>query len=125
MRSVSKTQLAVTASMTDLPVCQGRFLSHFFEAMSEFLLAEVPKRSPFRRALKDVRKWHKRHPEDWRAVWLLVKARYGRYPDDECGDAMWNCAVSAIINGALGAMVPKSVTSAESLGFLNLGLESS
>ena len=88
--------------------------------MHESSHAEVPKGSPFRRALRDVRKWHKRHPEDWREVWPLVKARYGHYPADECGEIPWNCAVSAIINGALGAMVPK--TNASATFSLGLGL---
>ncbi|CAE7586168.1 unnamed protein product [Symbiodinium natans] len=66
--------------------------------------AHVPKRSPFRRALADVRRWHKDHPDDWRTVWQSIKTLYGRYPADDCGEIPWNCAVSAMINGALGAM---------------------
>jgi len=67
-------------------------------------LHHVPRGSPFRHALRDVRRWHRNKPDDWRAVWRLIKLKYGRYPDDSCGQIPWNCAVSAIINGALGAM---------------------
>ena len=60
-------------------------------------------RGPFRRALVKVWKWHRASPEDWKPVWYKIRKEFARWPKD-CGDIPWPCAVSAIINGALGAM---------------------
>jgi hypothetical protein len=63
----------------------------------------VPDSSPFKRGLRDVKSWYQAEPKDWRKTRALIYNNYRRYPND-CGDDKWNCAVSAIINGLLGAM---------------------
>mmetsp|Transcript_1809 Transcript_1809/g.4230 ORF Transcript_1809/g.4230 Transcript_1809/m.4230 type:complete len:433 (+) Transcript_1809:72-1370(+) len=64
----------------------------------------VPRGSPFRRALVKVWRWKKNSPDDWRPVWRKIRAKYGRWPYNACGEIPWICTLSAMINGVLGAM---------------------
>jgi len=63
----------------------------------------VPEGSPFLQGLKDVKALYEQHPDDWRAARQEIFKKYLRYPRD-CGGDMWNCGVSAMINGLLGAI---------------------
>mmetsp|Transcript_69695 Transcript_69695/g.163638 ORF Transcript_69695/g.163638 Transcript_69695/m.163638 type:complete len:447 (+) Transcript_69695:60-1400(+) len=66
-------------------------------------MSKVPWGSPYRTALEDVKRWHAESPGDWKATWYKIKNKYLYYPQN-CGGVPWNCGVSAMINGAMGAM---------------------
>mmetsp|Transcript_13661 Transcript_13661/g.25632 ORF Transcript_13661/g.25632 Transcript_13661/m.25632 type:complete len:439 (-) Transcript_13661:247-1563(-) len=71
--------------------------------MYDIGMSKVPWDSPYRRALEDVRQWHSESPGDWKATWYKIRNKYTYYPQN-CGGVPWNCGVSSMINGAMGAM---------------------
>ncbi|CAJ1349249.1 unnamed protein product [Effrenium voratum] len=81
----------------------GAFFSDDVSKLYEMGRSQVPSWSPFREALDNVRRWKEESPGDWKRTWYKIKDKYSRYPSN-CGGLPWNCGVSAIINGAMGAM---------------------
>lgn len=79
----------------------------FFETdvnkMYDMAMTYVPSGSPFLAGLEEVKELYVRHPNDWRRARKEIFSNYLRFPDD-CGEDMWNCGVSAMINGLLGAI---------------------
>jgi len=74
------------------------------EELYEIGMSVIPEDSIFLQGLKDVKDLHAQHPEDWRAAWYVLKHRYLHYPAGTCGGVPWNCGVSAMINGVMGAL---------------------
>ncbi len=54
----------------------------------ESALNQIPADTGYARAIRDVLKWHKQHPEDWKATWREMQNAYGA--TDRCP---WGVAV--------------------------------
>merc|ERR1712048_1100502 len=81
----------------------GAFVTSNVHELYDLAMGYVPDSSPFKRGLHDVKSWYHADRNDWRKTRALIYKNYQRYPSD-CGGSTWNCGVSAIINGLLGAM---------------------
>ncbi|CAK9044231.1 Hypothetical protein SCF082_LOCUS25162 [Durusdinium trenchii] len=81
----------------------GAFFSSDVDKLYEIGMSKVPGDSPFHQGLKDIRRWKNESPHDWKPTWYKIKNKYARYPSD-CGGFPWNCGVSSMINGLMGAM---------------------
>eukprot|EP00437_Effrenium_voratum_P038022 CAMPEP_0181479858 /NCGR_PEP_ID=MMETSP1110-20121109/43502_1 /TAXON_ID=174948 /ORGANISM="Symbiodinium sp., Strain CCMP421" /LENGTH=433 /DNA_ID=CAMNT_0023605311 /DNA_START=38 /DNA_END=1339 /DNA_ORIENTATION=+ len=79
------------------------FFSNDVHRMYDIGMSKVPGDSPYHKALQDVRQWHSESPHDWRQTWYKIRNAYTYYPSN-CGGVPWNCGVSAMVNGAMGAM---------------------
>lgn len=72
---------------------------HLYDIAASYL----PEWSQFATGLREVKAWHVANPSDWRVTRAKIFQNYHRYPYS-CGDDLWNCGLSAIINGLMGAM---------------------
>jgi hypothetical protein len=63
----------------------------------------IPASSLFLSGLWDVKYLYEGEPVDWRKSWHSIREKY-LYEPGNCGGVPWNCGVSAMINGLMGAM---------------------
>ena len=77
----------------------------FFEAdvtkLYDIAMSYIPKGSPFKKGLQDVKRWHSEH-EEWQVTRSLIKEHYLEYPEKVSNP--WFHEVSAMVNGLCGAM---------------------
>ena len=52
------------------------FFTHDIDAIVEAGLACLPSESQYAEMVRDVRRWHREFPNDWRACWQKVEAKY-------------------------------------------------
>lgn len=81
---------------------QGMYCAAYFESRDAVKVVEaglgcIPARSLYARCIRDVLAWHKQNPDDWRATWRLVEAKYNDDRDCEPGKAF---DIDAHLNGA-------------------------
>jgi ADP-ribosylglycohydrolase len=81
----------------------GLYAAAFFESdprrVVEEGLKSIPAESSYAHVIRDVLAWHAAHPDDWRATWKLLEAKWDR--DDVCPDgALAPFNIDARINGA-------------------------
>jgi len=80
----------------------GMYAAAYFEdddvrRVVEAGLGCIPARSAYRRCVEDVLRWHDTHPDDWRAAWALLEAKWQDDRDCMPGQAF---NIDAKLNGA-------------------------
>jgi len=81
--------------------CAAYFENRDVEKVIRAGLACIPAESRYARCVRDVLAWHRRHPDDWRATWNLIEAKYNDDRDCEPGKAF---NINAHLNGAYVVM---------------------
>jgi hypothetical protein len=81
---------------------QGMYCAAYFEDKNVVSVINaglecIPPESLYARCIRDVLRWHKKNPDNWRAVWKKVEAAYNDDRDCEPGQAF---DIDAHLNGA-------------------------
>lgn len=78
----------------------------FFESNVENVvragLRAIPMRSTYAAAIRDVLRWHRENPDDWRTTWKLVDDKWASKPSGRCSTGGIN--IDAKLNGAYVVM---------------------
>ena len=85
----------------------GMYSAAFFETDPEQIVLAglecIPAESQYAECIRDVIAWWKQHPDDWKAAWALIEAKYNEnldYRKASCGGAKKTFNIDAKINGA-------------------------
>jgi hypothetical protein len=82
------------------------FFESDYRTLYDIGMEYVPVESPFYQALVDVKRLKAAHPgpDGWRLAWVELRAKYLQYPTWCNVDNAYDCGVSAMINGVMGAL---------------------
>ena len=74
----------------------------FFESdvpkVVDLALRSIPLTSTYSAAIRDVIRWHRKNPTDWRATWKLIEDKWVAHPTGRCSTGNFN--IDARVNGA-------------------------
>ncbi len=65
-------------------------------------LRAIPTESTYSQTIRDVIRWHRENPGDWRATWKLVEEKWASNPSGRCSKDEFN--IDAKLNGAYVVM---------------------
>lgn len=87
-------------------VC-GMYTTAYYETDVRKVVAQglacLPAESEYAQIITDLLRWHHEHPDDWRATWKLIEAKWNKH-DSCCEGALSPFNIDAKINGAYVAL---------------------
>ncbi len=74
------------------------FFESDIEKIIDLSLRSIPLSSTYSACMRDVIRWHKKNPTDWRATWQLIEDKWVANPTGRCSTGDFN--IDARVNGA-------------------------
>lgn len=76
------------------------FFESDIEKVIRYGLRAIPDLSVYAQTIRDVLRWHKDYPADWRIAWRLVQNKWASRPSGKCSDKPEGFNIDASLNGA-------------------------
>jgi len=76
------------------------FFEKDMEKIVRYGLRSIPWNSTYARTIRDVLRWHKAYPDDWRKTWVLLQEKWARHPSGQCSSDPKGFNIDASLNGA-------------------------
>jgi hypothetical protein len=75
------------------------FFESDIEKVIQLGLKSIPVGSSYSTCIRDVIRWHKKNPTDWRATWKLIEDKWDQHPSGRCSRVP-DLNIDAKLNGA-------------------------
>lgn len=76
------------------------FFDSDIESIIRYGLRAIPEWSNYSQTIRDVIRWYRSNPNDWRKTWQLVQDKWAAHPSGKCSNKPTGYNIDANINGA-------------------------
>lgn len=80
------------------------FFENDVEKVIRYGLRAIPEWSDYGQTIRDVIRWHRANPTDWRKTWQLVQTKWAEHPSGKCSTDPKGFNIDANLNGAYVVM---------------------